>query len=207
VFNGRGAEFVGVLEGDDPAGALVRLTERLPHSGGEARIVLGFAPPPGQRVDLLIEKAVELGAAVLQPVLCERVQGYQAEAAARRSERWQRKAREAARQSQRADVPEMRPPIALAEFLASERAPLGLVALIEGAEPLWSVLAGMAHAPTDVALLVGPAGGLTKGEADAAARAGFRAVSLGPHVLRTETAGLVLLAGVQFWLHRCAPRN
>jgi 16S rRNA (uracil1498-N3)-methyltransferase len=207
VFDGRGAEFEGVVEETDPAGAVVRLTERLPDAPRAAAVTLGFAPPPGQRTDVLVEKAAELGAAVLRPVLCERLQGFQAQAAAGRLDRWRRKAREAARQSQRNDLPEIGAPATLAEFLAGEGAQLKLVALVEGAEPLWSVLEAVGGRPADVSLLVGPAGGFTQREADAAAEAGYQAVSLGPHTLRTETAALALLAGVQLWLHAQDARN
>jgi 16S rRNA (uracil1498-N3)-methyltransferase len=209
IFDGKGAEFEGVIEEADPAGALVRLTQRLPDAPGATAVTLGFAPPPGQRTDVLVEKAAELGTAVLRPVLCERLQGFQAEAAARRLDRWRRKAREAARQSQRTDVPRIEQPATLAEFLAGEDAQLKLVALVEGSEPLWSVLHTIDCRPVDVSLLVGPAGGFTQQEADAAIEAGYRAVSLGPHTLRTETAALALLAGVQLWRHaqNAPPRN
>ncbi len=204
VFTEGGREYVGVVEEPSPAAARVRIIEECAAERARARLTLAFAPPPGQRADALIEKATELGVDALQPVLCERLQGFQADAAARRTERWQRKAQDAARQCERPDVPEVHAPQPLEGFLSRAVYDLRLVAS-PGAPQLWGVLSDLREGCGSVAMLVGPAGGLTSAEQDAAERAGFRPVSLGPHILRVETAALCLLAGVGLWLEGTAP--
>ncbi len=199
LFTEDGCEYLAVVEDASPAEARVRIIGECAPGPLRARLTLAFAPPPGQRADLLIEKATELGADALQPVLCERLQGFQANAAGRRAERWQRKAHDAARQCERADVPEVHAPERLENFLSRTLDELRLVAS-PGAPGLWGLLSGVRETHHSVALLVGPAGGLTSAEQDAAERAGFRPVSLGPRILRVETAALALLAGVVLWL-------
>lgn len=128
IFTGAGDEFIGQVEKADTTGALVRICEKYESSKeARARMTLGFAPPPGQRADVLIEKATELGVSCLQPLICERLQGFQATAAGRRVARWQRKAQEAARQSQRALVPEVHPPVPFEQFVRDAREDLRLI--------------------------------------------------------------------------------
>jgi 16S rRNA (uracil1498-N3)-methyltransferase len=203
VFTGQGAEYVGQVEVADPTAALVRIcTEYAPARADTARLILAFAPAPGLRTESLIEKATEFGADCLQPLLCERLQGFQAESAAHRGLRWRRKAEEAARQAQRAAVPELRPPMPFDAFVQEAEAGLRLIASTTGARSLWQVLQETAQAPSSVAMAVGPAGGFTRRELDAAAAASFVPVSLGPNVLRVETAALALLSAVALWLDR-----
>jgi len=207
VFTGQGQEFVGRVQVADPRGARVHI--EAPYTGAAAlpaQIVLAFAPAPGQRNEVLVEKATELGAAVLQPLLCERLQGFQAESAARRAARWRGKAQQAARQSQRTVVPEVMPPVPLETFLQDADYELALVAATASdARPLWDVLAATAPPPPTLALLVGPAGGFTRREHELAVSAGFTPVSLGPHTLRVETAALSLLSVVAVWLAHVDP--
>jgi 16S rRNA (uracil1498-N3)-methyltransferase len=201
VFSGAGDEYVARVEEADPAAVRVRILR--PYEGassGYPRLTLAFAPPPGQRADVLVEKASELGATVLQPVVCERLQGYRAGAAARRRERWERKAAEAARQCGRAIVPRLAEPVPLDPFLEGCTSGLRLLATTGESRVLWRVLARRDDAPGAVTMAVGPAGGLTLREREAAVRSGFVPVSLGANVLRVETAAVCLLAGVVFWL-------
>ena len=128
------------------------------------------------------------------PVLCERLQGFQAAAAGKRQARWERKARDAARQAGRADVPEIAGPLAFEEFVRADGAALCLIGSTGEAPPLWRVLAEEGGAVGSVTMVVGPAGGFTRREVDLARGAGFQPVSLGPHVLRVETAAVAMLA-------------
>jgi 16S rRNA (uracil1498-N3)-methyltransferase len=200
VFDGRGAEFLAKIVSADPAAAQIRLIEACAPDAATRVLTVAFAPPPGQRADALVEKATELGATRLVPVLCERVQDFQAEAAGKRIGRWQRKAADAARQSGRALVPEVCAPVPLREFAGEAPGELRLVGTLVEARPLWEVLGEAGEAPESVTMLVGPAGGFTHQEADVAVGAGFAPVSLGPTTLRVETAAIVLLAGVVLWL-------
>ncbi len=147
-----------------------------------------------------MEKAAELGAAVLQPLVCERLQGQQARGIERRRERWARKAAEAARQSGRGVVTEIGDALEFEDFLREPAAGLRLLASREDSRTLWQALEEIEEAPPSVVMAVGPAGGFTRREREAAVGAGFRPVSLGPNTLRVETAAICLLAAVAFWL-------
>jgi len=200
VFTGDGREYLASIEQAHPQGAAVRIGEPFrPERPSPTRLVLAFAPAPGQRTDALVEKATELGATCLQPLLCERLQGFQGHAASRRTQRWQRKAEEAARQAQRTSLPELLCPVTLDAFLADCDCALRLLADPAGAS-LWDALAAQAERPASVAMAVGPAGGFTRRELELAAEAQFAPVSLGPHVLRVETAALSVLATLAAWL-------
>lgn len=160
--------------------------EALPPDTGVA-VHLCFAPPKHKRLDLLLEKAVELGAAALHPVYCERsVRRDSAE------ERWLRVVREAARQCAAARTPELsggRPLRALIE--SPPAVALRLVADPEAPDRLGAVLP---DAVDSVAVLTGPEGGLTAAELEAATAAGWRPFRLGDRILRAETAPIAALA-------------
>jgi 16S rRNA (uracil1498-N3)-methyltransferase len=111
-----------------------------------------------------------------------------------RSARWEKIAREAARQCGRADVPAVAPAAALAAALAAPDLPARRVMLSPGADtrPLRALLVD--GGPASTALLVGPEGGLAAAEVEAARGAGFQPASLGPRILRVETAAIVAVA-------------
>jgi 16S rRNA (uracil1498-N3)-methyltransferase len=158
-------------------------------------ITLLVAPPRGERMDLLVQKSTELGVARIVPVIAERSVARPEPA---RRARWEKIAREAARQCGRADVPRVDGPVALAAALAASDLPATRFALWEGerGQSLRARLAA-APAPPAAALLVGPEGGLPPEEIAAAAGAGFVPTSLGPRILRVETAAIVAVALVQ----------
>jgi 16S rRNA (uracil1498-N3)-methyltransferase len=201
LFTGAGREFLGRIEEADAAGARVRILEELaPTARALPALTLAFAPAPGNRSDIVIEKATELGAARFVPLLCERLQGGRAEAAARRADRWRRKAEDAARQSQRTVVPVISAPAPFERFVEAAEPGARIIAAGPGYPGLFSVLDGAEPAPGPISLAVGPAGGFTQRELGLACDAGFLPVSLGPHVLRVETAAICLLAGVVLYL-------
>ncbi|MDR7533329.1 MAG: RsmE family RNA methyltransferase [Armatimonadota bacterium] len=146
--------------------------------------------PRGPKMDLIVRMATEIGVAAVQPVLTTRSLPT---AGAARLERWRRIAREAARQCGRGDVPTIDAPAPLVEALAV----LGPVDLLvvpweRATRPLGAATAGRPFVTAGV--VVGPEGGLTDDEVAAVTAAGGVAVSLGPLVLRTETAGVVTVA-------------
>jgi len=115
-----------------------------------------------------------------------------------RARRWQRVAREAAKQCGRVMVPEVEIPRSLAECLAAMDASDLLVCLWEGASaPLATLFDGLAAPPERLHVLVGPEGGLARDEVDAARAHGFAVVGLGPRTLRTETVAPAFVAIVQ----------
>jgi len=196
IFTGRGEEFLGTVEAAGDRAARVRLVARADAPGTATDLILAFAPPPGQRADGLIEKATEVGATRLCPLITDRLQGHQADAAARRRERWGRKAQDAARQSGRALVPRVEAPARFDAFVAACQAEVRLIGAGPGAPGLWGALAALARPPASVVVAVGPAGGFTEQELELAAGASFAAVSLGPNVLRVETAAVCMLSAV-----------
>ncbi len=150
----------------------------------------------GSRMDLVIQKATELGVGKIVPVDCERsVVRLSQERAARRRSHWEGIAIGAAEQCGRAMVPEISAPMKLAQAIDSlPRQSIGLLLNPKASRSIRQAVAGTGS----VALLVGPEGGLSTAEVDHATTAKFRSVSLGPRVLRTETAALVALSLVQF---------
>jgi 16S rRNA (uracil1498-N3)-methyltransferase len=138
-----------------------------------------------------IEKATELGAARITPVLARRTEKHLAHASAKRVERWKRIVLEAAKQSRRSDVPVMDNPIALQEALAMVDAGTKLLlAETEQENTLSVALVGA----SDVALAIGPEGGWTPEEMALFAGNGWKSVTLGPRILRAETAAIAGLA-------------
>lgn len=153
-------------------------------------IVLLQGVARGPKMDLIIRMGTELGLAAVLPVLTARAVSDPGPA---RLERWQRIAQQAARQSGRGDLPTIYAPAPLDEAVSA----LGPVDLFvvpweEETRPIGEVIVGRAFAAA--AVLIGPEGGLTPGEVAAARAAGGLTVSLGPLILRTETAGLVTAA-------------
>jgi 16S rRNA (uracil1498-N3)-methyltransferase len=155
-------------------------------------IVLAQAIPKGQKMDLVVEKATELGVARIVPVVSERSLDDPGEA---KLERWRRIARTAAQQSGRPDVPVVDAPTAWSALFAGAGKP-GTLALVPWElappEPLRDVLPHALEGVTRVLVAIGPEGGFGDEEIALAERAGARPISLGRRILRTETAGLVV---------------
>jgi 16S rRNA (uracil1498-N3)-methyltransferase len=204
LFDGAGAEVeaaiarVGKLDTELVLGARRAGSATAP----AIAITLLVAAPRGERMDLVVQKTTELGVARIVPVVAERSVARPEPA---RRGRWEKIAREAARQCGRADVPRVDEPLPLAVALAAPDLPATRFALWE-AERTQSLRARLAAAVATgpsggprsaVALLVGPEGGFPAGEIDTAAAAGFVPVSLGPRILRVETAAIVAVALVQ----------
>ena len=198
VFDGRGAEFEAVLDEVSRRTVSARLGHRVePRPESPLRLVLAVSPLKGDHMETVVQKATELGVAEVWPVVTDRT-----DAAARpalrgtRDERWARVASGAAEQCGRAVVPAVAPTVRLPELV--DRPFEGTrVALLEtaGHPPLPSL---DRPSPTGaLLLLVGPAGGFEAQEAERLRQAGFLAASLGPRILRAETAALAAVAIAQ----------
>lgn len=146
-----------------------------------------------------IEKATELGVAKITPILARRTEKHLAQASAKRVERWRRIAHEASQQSRRTSVPEIADPLALKLALAAEQAPQRIL-LSETEQtvtlsdtlstPLESEsLAGVTHA-----LAIGPEGGWAPEEMSLFSQHEWTHVTLGPRILRAETAAIAAIA-------------
>ena len=151
----------------------------------------------GDKLEAIIRMATELGVCRVAPVVTERTVAGAAPARwPHRRKRWRRVAKEAAKQSGRAVIPDVEPPRALAEWLASPR-PAGLVVCFwEGEkEPLEAVVP--ASGVERACAIVGPEGGFSEGEVARLRSAGSLVAGLGPRILRADTAGPVVLALLQ----------
>lgn len=166
------------------------------------------------RMEWAIEKAVELGSSRIVPVLAERTEKHLAQAAAKRAERWRRLALEAAKQSRRSDLPEIGEPTRLAAILASDQPaadrddpgaekiaassrPLRiLLSEMEEDQPLLRILQQNASDAEmgGITLAVGPEGGWSAAEIALFTSTGWHSASLGPRILRVETAVIAALA-------------
>ena len=201
VFNGKGGEFEAVLADVGKRHATLRLTRFSPlerESPLTTRLILGLSR--GERMDVAIQKAVELGVSTVQPVVTEfSVSQLDAERAHRRRAHWQQIACAACEQCGRNQVPTVTPLVSLEEYLREPlTAQIGIVCAPDAVASLASLSAPRDNA-MDVAinLLVGPEGGLSAAETAAARTNGYHAVRVGPRVLRTETAAMAVLAALQ----------
>jgi 16S rRNA (uracil1498-N3)-methyltransferase len=145
------------------------------------------------RFEWIIEKATELGVERILPVETARCEKGLLSASRKRAERWMRIARESSQQSRRLRAPEILP---AARFEAALAIPDGHRFILDeaAAPPLLRVLPSPAAPSTSIALLAGPEGGWTETEREEAAAAGWQPVSLGPYILRTETAVAAAIA-------------
>ncbi len=148
-------------------------------------------------MDTAVRDAAMLGAGVIQPVVTARTEtSIAALSRARRAERWSRVAVSSVKQCGRAVVPDVREVLDLPRYLAAETADLRLV-LVEPRADAPSRLAGVST-PQSAALLIGPEGGWTAEEIDAARRSGFHAVTLGQRTLRADAMPVAAIAVLQY---------
>jgi 16S rRNA (uracil1498-N3)-methyltransferase len=166
-----------------------------------ARLALCAALIKFDRFEWMIEKATELGAAEIIPVTTSRTERGLERAARKRLERWRRIAREASQQSRRVRLPEVAGPVAWREVLANSSMYRYVLDEDAGARPFQASLP-ISRKPSDtVAVLIGPEGGWTDEERQDFTGAGWVPVSLGPLILRAETAAIAALAVVgSAWL-------
>jgi len=196
LFNGDGHDYEAELESTSKRGADARVLARIAvASESPLSITLAQGIARGEKMDLILQKATELGVARVAPVVTERTEvRLDAERADKRAAHWRGVLASACEQSGRARLPELLAPRALADFLATEHSTLKLVL-----DPIASTtLAQLDIAPSQsICLLVGPEGGLSERDLAAARATGFTGLRLGPRILRTETAGIAAIAALQ----------
>jgi len=203
LFNGEGgaydAELVDIEKRHASAQLRSHHTEDLetPY-----RLTLAQGVAGGDKMDWLIEKAVELGVHRVMPLTTSKsVVRLQGERAVKRREHWQALARAACEQCGRNRVPQVEPVTDLRHWLAeqvqsgaTDSGVLKLLLSPRGAQQFDTLPA--APPPSGVILLIGPEGGLSEAEEEEAKACGFAALGLGPRILRTETAGIAVLAAL-----------
>jgi 16S rRNA (uracil1498-N3)-methyltransferase len=207
AFDGRGTEWISELTGDKKSGAVLKVrflqkARPLPYE-----ITLGQALPKGGYMDAIVRKATELGAARIVPLESERTQVHLADDRSdKKIEKWQVAALEAAKQCGNPWLPEIAPVQKAGAFMDSARGyDLKLIASLQtGATSLKSVLTAFqtAHGrpPKKVLWLIGPEGDFTPAEMSQSKSDGFEPITLGPLVLRCETAAIYALSVLSYEL-------
>jgi 16S rRNA (uracil1498-N3)-methyltransferase len=197
LFNGDGHDYSATIDAVGKREVLVRVLAA-EHVDNESPLALTLAQgvARGEKMDLIVQKATELGVARIVPLLTERSEvKLEASRAEKRLAHWRAVAASACEQSGRARLPDVLPAVSLDSWLRGLEADgaLRLALLPEGtrraSELRFPAAGGL--------LVVGPEGGLGVRDTAALAEAGFEGLKLGPRILRTETAGLAALAALQ----------
>jgi len=192
VFNGRDGEWSATIAGERRPAAL-RIGARTRDQTPAADLHYLFAPLKAARLDYMTQKAVEMGAALLRPVLTRHGQVTRVN-----TERMRANAIEAAEQCGILSLPAITPPIELGRLLAERDAARWLVFCDEAAEVANPVAALSAVPPSPLAVLIGPEGGFAEDERAALLKQpNVVRLSLGPRILRADTAAVAALALVQ----------
>ena len=206
LFNGAGGEYAASIDAARGGRLTVAVGEsRAVERESPLTLTLAQGVSRGERMDLVVQKATELGVSAIVPLFTERsVVRLGAEQAERKLNHWRAIAIAACEQSGRNRLPKVAPPVSLADLLRSgtdregDASGCGVqdmcLLLSPGAT---SRIDALPRPATSVTVLIGPEGGLTNAEQEAAVAAGFLPVRLGPRVLRTETAAIAALALLQ----------
>jgi len=206
LFDGRTTEADGTIVRVGPRALEVQIDERRSKEGSDRTdFTLMQAIVKGDKMDFVVQKATELGVTRVIPVTTVRSvpRGLDASGAVRalsKRARWVKIAREGARQCGRIDVPEVEPVTPLETALKAAHKEAFKLMLWEGAREhtVRQVLPPAGEKPQRIVALVGPEGGFTDEEVAMARTAGFAVAGLGPRILRTETAALVVLTVLGF---------
>ena len=176
----------------------VRITGEMPSTEAKLRITLYQGLPKADKMELIVQKSVELGACAVVPVAMSRcVVQLDAKDGRKKQERWQKIAREACKQSGRCEMMQVSEPISFKQLLA--KLPQHQAAIVP-----WEDARGYSLAKfhqehpdvTDLAIVIGPEGGMSEDEIARMKEASCRSVTLGPRILRTETAGLCAMSAL-----------
>lgn len=196
LFNGLGGEFAASIDRAHGREVTVALGEHRPiERESPLTLTLAQGVSRAERMDLVVQKATELGVSRLVPVLTERsVVRLDARQAERKLSHWRAIAAGACEQSGRNRLPELAAPLPLREFLQEAHGGATRLLLSPAAT---SKIDELPRPVARATVLIGPEGGLAQAEHEAATTAGFTAVRLGPRVLRTETAAIAALTLLQ----------
>jgi len=197
VLDNSGTEWRVTLTDIGNDAVTARIVEQQPAQGEPMlQLTLYQGTIKGQKFEWVLQKGTELGVSRFVPTICRRSVVNDGEALAKKRDRWQRIIQEAAEQSGRGILPRLEPAMPLAEAL-QQAASSALPILLWEAEhhlALKDVL--LEVAPDTIALFIGPEGGFTPDEAALARRTGCHIVTLGPRILRAETAGLAACSAI-----------
>lgn len=223
LLDGQGREYTVRITAVEKSEIDTEIIDRKERHPSPPAIVLGQGLPKSDKMDLIVQKATELGVSSIVPLMTERTI-MKVKDEEKRRERWQKIAREAAMQSGRPDIPTVETIRSFSDFihtlapgpgthapgssypgpltLAPDSSAPGSQTLLlfpweDGTEPVKSILRRHFDAK-HIVVLIGPEGGFSQAEADAAREKGFHLVSLGPNILRTETAAVAVLSMIGY---------
>src|SRR5438552_9943777 len=209
LFNGQGREITAEIINLGSDAITLRKLHEAETPPLQCRIVLGQAIPKGKNMDLIVQKAVEIGAAEIAPIISDRtIVQVDSESAAQKQSKWQQIAIEAAKQCGQNWLPHVHAPRKLSELFsvaAEQSFDLQLIGSLQpGARHLKKVLADYSNEdrrrPRSVLMLVGPEGDFTPAELELARRHGCQPITLGPIILRVETAAIYCLSILSYEL-------
>ncbi|NLY74122.1 MAG: 16S rRNA (uracil(1498)-N(3))-methyltransferase [Firmicutes bacterium] len=199
VLNGKGEEYLVRINEITPEQVIGEIIEKLERqTEPRVKITLVQSLPKADKFEWILQKNTELGVARFQPVITERSNiKLTTEVRERKLERWRKIIKEAAEQSGRRIIPKLEPIRCWDEAIADFQDELVLIPWEgEQARSLKQVLKSLKVQPERVTVLIGPEGGFSVGEVEKARTQGAIPVTLGPRILRTETAGLVVAAAL-----------
>ena len=212
VLDGMGQEFLCEVAGADKRELQLRILEKKNHSPPLCQLTLLQAIPKGKIIESIIEKATELGVHRIVPLLTERVTTrLDRDGAAEKGAKWQQAAVEAIKQCGAAWLPKVEVPVTLKEFLARQEAfDLALVGALQGdtrhpREYLREFERQQGTRPRRVAIWIGPEGDLTLDELRMIQSTGAKPITLGPLILRVETAAIYCVSFLNYELQ--SPRD
>ena len=208
LFNGQGREITAEIINLGSDAITLRKLHEAETPPLQCRIVLGQAIPKGKNMDLIVQKAVEIGAAEIAPIISDRtIVQVDSESAAQKQTKWQQIAIEAAKQCGQNWLPRMHTPRKLGEFFSALEASFDLRligSLQPDAQHLKKILTNYSSdhgdRPRSVMMLVGPEGDFTPAELALARRHGCQPITLGPIILRVETAAIYCLSVLSYEL-------
>ncbi len=214
AFNGRGTEWICELTSDRKNAAILKVRFHQHAKPLAYEITLGQALPKGPSMDAIVRKATEIGAARIVPLESDRTQVHlDAGRSDKKIDKWQTAALEAAKQCGNPFLPEIAPVQNASAFMESAQGyDLKLIASLQpGAKSLKQVLAAFQTSqhrpPRKVLWLVGPEGDFTPAEMSLSRSAGFEPITLGPLVLRCETAATYALSVLSYELQNTSPSS
>ena len=199
LADGAGTEYTVRVVDAGKAEIRTEITGQSKREPGYPRITLGQGLPKSDKMDWIAQKATELGVSAIVPIVTERTI-VKVRDEEKRISRWQKICREAAMQSNRLDIPSVGRIVSFRDFLGTldpEPRPLLLLPWEEGTEPVRNVLR-QHQGMKQIVVLIGPEGGFSQAEAEAAKEKGFHLVSLGRNILRTETAAVAALSMIGY---------
>lgn len=194
----EGGRWIAGIEKISGEEVLLRKLDPLPSTEPALQVTLFQGLPKADKMDLIVQKATELGVSRIVPLAMERsVMKIAPADSVRKTERWQKIAREAGKQSGRCVIPVVEPPLSVARLCGQASLPDFNLVPWEGAGKDGLLGFHAEHPETkSLGVLIGPEGGISTGEMDELSAAGFIPVTLGKRILRTETAGLAAIAAL-----------